>query len=68
MPGLVEPTCATCLTSWGGRVSCASTRPSRRSERTEANPLGAYALIAESIRYLSEEELAAKRLDAEDAR
>jgi hypothetical protein len=56
------------LTSWGGSVSYASTRPSRRSERTEANPLGAYALIPESIRYLSEEELAAKRLDAEDAR
>ena len=38
------------------------------AERTEANPLGAYALIPESIRYLSEEELAAKRLDAEAAR
>ncbi len=43
------------------------------AERTEANPLGVYALIPESIRYLSEEELAAKRLnakrlDTEDAR
>lgn len=31
LSGLVEPTCATCLTAWGGSVSCASTRPSRRS-------------------------------------
>ena len=37
-------------------------------ERTESNPLGAYTLTPESVRHLLEEELAEKRLDAEDAR
>jgi hypothetical protein len=37
-------------------------------KRTEDNPLGAYSLTPESIRHLPEEELAEKRLDAEDAR
>jgi hypothetical protein len=38
------------------------------AERTEENPLGVYTLTPESIRHLPEEELAQKRLDAEDAR
>ena len=38
------------------------------AKRTEANPLGAYTLTPESVRHLSEEELAQKRLDAEEAR
>ena len=37
-------------------------------ERTESNPLGAYTLTPESVRHLPEEELAEKRLDAEDTR
>ena len=38
------------------------------AERTEENPLGAYTLTPGCIRHLPEEELAVKRLDAEDAR
>src|SRR5918995_6929167 len=60
-------TCAPYQNSWGGSASCASnvTVP---GEGTESNPLGAYTLTPESIRHLPEEELAEKRLDAEDAR
>jgi hypothetical protein len=38
------------------------------AERTEDNPLGLYKLAPESIRYLGEEELKARRRDAEEER
>lgn len=38
------------------------------AQRTEDNPLGIYTLTPESIRYLTEKELEAKRRDAEEER
>jgi hypothetical protein len=67
LPGLVDAYLRD-LPHFVGRERIVRDYETIPAKRTEANPLGAYTLTPESVRHLSEEELAQKRLDAEEAR